>query len=108
MPEDPAAIHKLDLATVEALKLKYPKHSVHDKDRLEYLMNSGQILQAFNVQERQIIDQNILATNCILPSLRSFFADFRYLEHCAKCFCHLIRVSGSKDQTINAILEERF
>ncbi|KAK6072462.1 hypothetical protein SCUP234_09255 [Seiridium cupressi] len=84
LPDDPAALRRLDTATVQALKLTCPKYSNDDREKLESLMNSGDILQGFTDSEKDTIYGNILSIGCTIPSLHSFFKDLNYLMPCAQ------------------------
>ncbi|KAH8193872.1 hypothetical protein TruAng_011961 [Truncatella angustata] len=108
LPEDPAALGKLDSATIQALELTCPKYSSSDRRKLEYLMESGEILHQFTDDEKYTIYRNIITIDCVIPSLRSFFQDIKYLSPCAHNFRYAVGIFGRSKKTITLALRECF
>jgi hypothetical protein len=74
----------IDLATVEALELRAPKVSTEDARKISEGMKCGALFSAIRDQElRKVITRNIMQVDYLIPSLRTFCEDTKYLEPCA-------------------------
>jgi hypothetical protein len=74
----------IDLATVEALELRAPKVSTEDARKIREGMKCGSLFSAVRDQElRKVITRNIMQVDYLIPSLRTFCEDTKYLELCA-------------------------
>ncbi|KAL4889154.1 hypothetical protein BDV59DRAFT_205428 [Aspergillus ambiguus] len=87
---DPSALKKIDTDTVDALQLMAPGKCRTDAKMARGLVLGGQVLAGFNDQERQIIWDNMQNFDGLIPSLYTFFEDFKYLESCSHCVKRLI------------------
>lgn len=76
---------KIDLDTVDALQLLAPGKSRTDAKTACGLILSGQAFAEFRDEERRIIWNRMKDFDGLIPSLYTFFEDFKYLESCAHC-----------------------
>lgn len=76
---------KIDLDTIDALQLLAPGKSCSDAKTACGLILSGQAFAEFNEEERTIIWNRMKDFDGLIPSLYTFFEDFKYLESCAHC-----------------------
>jgi hypothetical protein len=83
---------KIDPDTVDALQLLAPGKSRIDTKTARGLVLGGQAFAEFSDEERKVI-WNRLA-NFVVPSLYTFFEDFKYLESCAHCVKRLFSSSS--------------
>ncbi|RDH30832.1 hypothetical protein BDQ94DRAFT_180863 [Aspergillus welwitschiae] len=82
---DPVSMKKIDLDTVDALQLLAPGRSRTDAKLACGLVLSGQAFAEFSEEERRIIWSRMKDFDGLIPSLYTFFEDFKYLESCAHC-----------------------
>ncbi|CAJ2508670.1 Uu.00g136960.m01.CDS01 [Anthostomella pinea] len=99
---------RITAADVKALELTCPKFSATDAQSLQSRLQSGEILQSFNSEEHKGIYKNLLAIDCPIPSLYTFFKDAKYLESCAESMRLVIGLSGRSNQTVDAALWDSF
>ena len=92
MSEDPKIMEKLDANTVKEVELTAPGFSERDRNNLHTKMKDGLIFQDFDNQEREAIWERLLlvSKDRLIPSLRSFFEDWKYLERPARLMRELM------------------
>ncbi|KAF1970799.1 hypothetical protein BU23DRAFT_537524 [Bimuria novae-zelandiae CBS 107.79] len=104
------AMKRLDRRTVEAMELSAPASDERDATRLYGELRDGKIFGAFNHREREAIWQNVLAVSAdrLIPSLRSFFEDLKYLHGPAECIKRLLGKPGDREspQTLKATFSD--
>ncbi|OJD27440.1 hypothetical protein ACJ73_01168 [Blastomyces percursus] len=66
----------IDQHTVETLQLMAPGASSAESRKVQGLVLSGQVVSAFNEQERSAIWGRLRAVDGLIPSLFTFFEDF--------------------------------
>lgn len=76
---------KIDLDTIDALQLLAPGKSHTDAKKACGLILSGQAFAEFSDEERRTIWNRMKAFDGLIPSLYTFFEDFKYLESCVHC-----------------------
>lgn len=76
---------RVDQDTVDALQLLAPGKSRTDGKKACGLILSGQAFAGFSDEERRIIWDRMKDFDGLVPSLYTFFEDFKYLENCAHC-----------------------
>jgi hypothetical protein len=98
---------RVDRATVKAIELTAPGACRADAEVLYGKLRSGRIFGAFDEQEREAIWIEVLrvSTDCLIPSLYSFFEDLNYLNRVADCVNRLIELSPG--QTLSSALVDR-
>ncbi|PYH60299.1 uncharacterized protein BO96DRAFT_497933 [Aspergillus niger CBS 101883] len=94
---DPTSMKKIDTDTVDALQLLAPKKSRTDAKKACGLILSGQAFTEFSEEERRIIWRRMKDSDGLIPSLYTFFEDFKYLESCAHCVKRLL---GPSDESV--------
>ncbi|OQE71137.1 hypothetical protein PENNAL_c0111G05900 [Penicillium nalgiovense] len=94
---DHASLKKIDQNTVEFLQLLAPGKSRTDGKTARGMILSGQAFAEFSDEERRIICSRIHNFDGLIPSLYTFFEDFKYLEACAHC---IKRLCGPIDMSI--------
>ncbi|KAJ6112292.1 hypothetical protein N7523_002114 [Penicillium sp. IBT 18751x] len=82
---DHASMKKIDQNTVEYLQLLAPGQSRTDGKTTCGIILSGQAFAEFGDEERRIIWSRMQNFDGLIPSLYTFFEDFKYLEACAHC-----------------------
>jgi hypothetical protein len=87
------AMMKIDANTVERLELMAPKASYRDARKLQRLLRSGKVLSNFNLSERARMWRWLRDYNGIIPSLRTFFRDIKYLKECGNAMKLLVNFS---------------
>ena len=85
-------MQKVDHATVKALELRAPGTSTSDIMTLFRQLKTGAIFGAFGMDRRMEIWARLQAWEGLVPTLRTFFEDFKYIEVCAKCVKQLVKV----------------
>jgi hypothetical protein len=105
---DRQAMLKVSRADVKALELKAPGACRSDRLSLHGQLRDGKIFGAFTEREREAIWTDILSetTDCLIPSLSSFFADVHYLKGPADCVKALVELWP--DETVSSALERIF
>ncbi|CAG7925989.1 unnamed protein product [Penicillium olsonii] len=86
---DRASLKKIDQSTVELLQLLAPGKSRTDGNTACGMILSGQAFAKFSDEERRIIWSRVQSYGGLIPSLFTFFEDFKYLEACAHCIKRL-------------------
>ncbi|CAG8947720.1 unnamed protein product [Penicillium salamii] len=86
---DRASLKKIDQSTVELLHLLAPGKSRTDGNTACGMILSGQAFAEFSDEERRIIWSRVQSYGGLIPSLFTFFEDFKYLEACAHCIKRL-------------------
>ena len=76
---------KIDLDTVDTLQLLAPGKSRNDAKTACGLILSGQAFAEFSDEERRTIWNRMKNFDGLIPSLYTFFEDFKYLESCVHC-----------------------
>jgi hypothetical protein len=94
---------KIDQDTVELLQLLAPGKSRMDAKTSCGLVLGGHAFGEFNDEERQSIWACMKDFDGLIPSLYTFFEDFKYLESCAQCVKRLFGPSISIWQTMSSI-----
>ena len=86
-------MQKVDCVTVKALELKAPGRSTSDIMTLFRQLKTRKIFGAFNMDRRMVIWARLQAWEGLVPTLRTFFENFKYIEACAIRVKSLITVS---------------
>lgn len=89
---DKRDMQKVDHVTVKALELKAPGTSTSDTMTLFRQLKNGEIFGAFNMDRRMEIWARLQAWEGLVPTLRTFFENFKYIEACANRVKSLITV----------------
>ncbi len=89
---DKRDMQKVDYVTVKALELRAPGTSTSDTMTLFRQLKNGEIFGAFNMDHRMEIWARLHAWEGLVPTLWTFFENFKYMEACAKCMKSLITV----------------
>ncbi|PGG96174.1 hypothetical protein AJ79_09706 [Helicocarpus griseus UAMH5409] len=88
---DLEAMKKISRDDVERLELMAPGISRVDAKAVCGLVLSGQAFAGFSQSERMAIWSRMEGFGRLVPSLYTFFEDFKYLESCAHCVKRLCR-----------------
>lgn len=88
----PASVVKIDQHTVETLQLMAP-HA--EASAVHGLVVSGQVFSEFNENERLVIWEKLRSFDGLIPSLYSFFEDFKCFESWTHCLSRLFTVEKS-------------
>lgn len=88
--DDPASVGKIDQQTVEKLQLMAPQA---EGKLVHGLVLSGQVFTDFDESERMTIWEKLRSFNGLIPSLYSFFEDFKCFESWAHCLSRLFTVT---------------
>lgn len=94
---DPDSIKRIDPDTVDALQLLAPGKSRIDTKIACGLVLGGQAFAEFSDEERRVIWNRLANFDGLVPSLYTFFEDFKYLESCAHC---VKRLFGSSTESV--------
>lgn len=94
---------KIDQDTVEALQLLAPGKSRTDAKTARGLVLGGHAFGEFSDEERRGIWTQMKDFDGLVPSLYTFFEDFKYLESCAQCVKRLFGPSTSIWQSMSSI-----
>lgn len=94
---------KIDQDTVEALQLLAPGKSRTDTKTARGLVLGGQAFGEFSDEERRSIWTRMKDFDVLVPSLYTFFEDFKYLESCAHCVKRLFGPSTSIWQSMSSM-----
>lgn len=86
----PSALKKIDADTVDALQLLAPGKCRSDAQKARGLVLGGQVFAGFDDEERRLIWNHMQEFDGLIPSLYTFFEDFKYLESCSRCVKRLI------------------
>lgn len=102
---DPQAVAKIDQQTVEELQMRVPRV---EKTEVRGLILGGKVFAAFSDQERSIIWERLQLFDGLIPSLYSFFEDFKCFESWASCLRrlfipegHTMRVTMSRPESFS-------
>ena len=106
LDHDRAAMAKLDHYTVETVQLRSPAHSLSDQRFLRPLLQKGDIFALFDSEQRERIWRGLVGFPGLVPSLHTFFQNFKYWEHVVDCVKKLIRPAAR--QTVGQALDEAF
>ncbi|KAJ5974799.1 hypothetical protein N7481_008506 [Penicillium waksmanii] len=87
---DRRLMKKIDQDTVHTLQLLAPGKSRTDKKTACGLVLSGHVFAEFSGDERSAIWIRMKDFDGLIPSLYTFFEDFKYLESCAHCLKRLL------------------
>ena len=83
--------YAVDTSTVESLELLAPRISYSDRERIISLMSNKQIFASIHEETvRQRLLNNILSLPLMIPSIRTFFENLKYIEPCCKILRTLI------------------
>ena len=85
-------MQKVDYVTVKALELKAPGTSTSDSMTLYRQLRKGEIFSAFDLDRRMKIWAKLQTWEGLIPTLWTFFEDFKYIKACANCVKSLVRV----------------
>ncbi|KAK9604418.1 hypothetical protein V6Z93_002386 [Aspergillus fumigatus] len=86
----PSALKKIDADTVDSLQLLAPGKCRTDAKKARGLVLGGQVFAGFDDEERRLIWNRMQQFDGLIPSLYTFFEDFKYLESCSRCVKRLI------------------
>ncbi|KAF7164507.1 hypothetical protein CNMCM6106_001025 [Aspergillus hiratsukae] len=101
---DPDSMKRIDPDTVDALQLLAPGKSRIDTKMACGLVLGGQAFAEFSDEERRVIWNRLENFDGLVPSLYTFFEDFKYLESCAHCVKRLFSsLSESVWKTMSSI-----
>lgn len=90
---DKSLMRYIDVTTVEALELRAPKASNEDARLITDGMRKRELFRFVQDPKlRHSITQNILQVEHLIPSLRTFCEDTKYLEPCANAVKLLLRL----------------
>ena len=78
-------MQKVDHITVKALEGKAPRASVSDFTSLYRQMQKGELFSAFSEQERNAVWDTLQSVDGLIPSLLTFFNDFKSLQVWSRC-----------------------
>ncbi|KAF2742028.1 hypothetical protein M011DRAFT_413421, partial [Sporormia fimetaria CBS 119925] len=94
----------VDANTVQKLELLAPGISTTDAGTVSQLMQKqGALFPAItDVESRDLIAERVLKTRCIIPSLRTFFENQKYLEPCCSILRALVGDELKKKSLWNA------
>ena len=95
----------IDQDTVDKLQLKAPYTSRGDAKEAQALLMSGEVFAACNAAERTAIWARLMRFDGLVPSLYTFFEDFKYLENCAHC---VKRLFGPLQGSVRATMKQMF
>jgi hypothetical protein len=84
---------KIDQDTVHLLHLLAPGKSRTDERKVCGLVLSGHVFAEFSADERNAIWAKMKDFDGLIPSLYTFFEDFKYLESCSHCLKRLLSPS---------------
>ncbi|KAJ5976578.1 hypothetical protein N7481_010285 [Penicillium waksmanii] len=87
---DRRLMKKIDQDTVHTLQLLAPGKSHADEREACGLVLSGLVFAEFSADERNAICAKMKDFDGLIPSLYTFFEDFKYLESCAQCLKRLL------------------
>ncbi|KAL3439931.1 hypothetical protein BJX65DRAFT_291353 [Aspergillus insuetus] len=82
---DRGSMEKIDSDTVVALQLLAPGKSRTDAKTARGRILGGQAFAEFSDEERSVIWSRVENFDKLVPSLHTFFEDFKYLESCGHC-----------------------
>jgi hypothetical protein len=102
---DTATMKKIDQDTVDNLQLLAPGKSRADKSIACGLVLSGRAFSDFSEAERRSIWSRLEVFDGLVPSLYTFFEDFKYLENCAQC---VKRLFGPVNESIWNTMKHMF
>ncbi|KAL3705906.1 hypothetical protein TMatcc_006915 [Talaromyces marneffei ATCC 18224] len=100
---DLEAMMKIDAHTVERLELMAPKASYRDARKVQRLLHSGKVLSNFNLSERARMWKWLRDYDGIIPTLRTFFRDIKYLKECGNAMKLLINFSKTEPTVRQAL-----
>ena len=89
---DKHEMQKVDYITVKALELKAPGTSTSDSMTLYRQLRKGEVFSAFNLDRRMEIWAKLQAWEGLIPTLWTFFEDFKYIQACAHWVKRLVKV----------------
>jgi hypothetical protein len=102
---NPLAMAKIDQQTVEELQMRVP---YAEKTEVRGLILDGKVFAAFSDHERFVIWERLQRFDGLIPSLYSFFEDFKCLESWASCLRrlfipdgHTMRVTMSRPESFS-------
>lgn len=98
-------MEKIDQDTVDKLQLMAPRTSRSDSKAAHGLVVSGQVFASCTAVERTAIWARLERFDGLVPSLYTFFEDFKYLESCAHC---IKRLFGASKGSIHATMKQMF
>ena len=90
----PTSSRVIDSATVKKLELRAPAASKCDAAFVTSCMRNGTIFPGLSDVEKDVVLNNLLSVDLIIPSLFTFCEDTKYLEPCAKAMKMLIEPRG--------------
>ncbi|KAJ5751347.1 hypothetical protein N7533_008375 [Penicillium manginii] len=87
--QDPLELEKVSSEDVEALQLKLPHLDSPESSNIRTMIIDGRIFSSFTECEREAIVERIINMDVFIPSLHSFFEDFKLLECWSNCIKRL-------------------
>ncbi|CAG8218000.1 unnamed protein product [Penicillium salamii] len=87
---DKNSLKRIESDTINSIQLMAPAGSSKDSLALRGMTLSGQAFGLFDEQERKAIWSRLETFQGIIPSLYTFFEDFKYLEACSHCVKQII------------------
>ncbi|KAH6645739.1 hypothetical protein BKA67DRAFT_527046, partial [Truncatella angustata] len=105
---DVSNLRRIDTETVKQIQLRCPRYSSRDAQFLKSHVEKGTLFPSFSDAERRTIWSELLSVDTIIPSLYTFFEDFKYLESCAGSFHHFLELPKHSSDTISSSLRSIF
>jgi len=97
---------RVDQATVKALELTAPWASTLDAKVLHGKVLGRKIFCSFSQQEHEGIWARLQAIHDLIPSLFTFFEDFKYFDSCTDCLKWLVCI-GPRD-TVSTAMKQTY
>ncbi|EFY89594.1 hypothetical protein MAC_04449 [Metarhizium acridum CQMa 102] len=80
----------VDSKTVQALEKKCPRYSKNDEQQIERLIDDGLIFEDVEVSGRPDLKRRLAQLQVVIPSLDTFFDDWKILKDCSLSLSNLI------------------
>ncbi|KAI2043037.1 hypothetical protein LOZ43_006688 [Ophidiomyces ophidiicola] len=104
---DQSAMGKIDQHTVETIQLTAPGACTTDSRKVHGLIISGEVFRNFSSREREAIWGKLEEFDGLIPSLFSFFEDFKYLVACLRCIRPILTLTKAF-RTVKQAMEHMF
>jgi hypothetical protein len=108
LQNDRNAMAKVDSATVEELQLRAPQTSRSDAVHIFRKLKEGEIFSSFSLDYRMKIWTKLQTFEGLIPTLFTFFEDFKYFQSCAECVKKLVKIprKGTLYQAMTEIFSQ--
>lgn len=104
--DDERAMWKVDSRTVKALEVQAPGASSSDAMCLLRALKKAELFGAFSLDEQMKIWARLYTTEGLVPTLWTFFENFKYIKACAECVKSLVRIPSKA--TLFGTMEKSF